>query len=422
MKKLVSGSGFRAAIKEPTRCEQCDVLELSLNKSKETIRSLRLQLSRLEALPLAPLPARPTSLANLGSDQSGQLVNSAADSPSTQPGDELLKEYNVLLNRNRDYENEITRMRKAIADLQTASRTAIHTQQEALVKAQRETIGLHDSVVRLEAEAAALEADKMALRAALQDKEAALEQTQQLRRESVRFQDMKIAELTEQLATEEAKSRAQGAQVTSLTAQLQVRDEAVAKLQTTSVLKQRELEAAQASLVLANNRLRETVDMEEAARMRENEALDKLRAREKAEKEDQAEMAKLKRENELLSGRHNELLQRMIRESENTALALERALTSTIRLCVVAPTVNVSVQDKKLKFKSSVPEDALREFLLRDVLDKYTFLFQQPADNVGPDGKPIQPWVERILGEMQRTIDVHINTAILDSASKSNSF
>ena len=53
-----------------------------------------------------------------------------------------------------------------------------------------------------------------------------------------------------------------------------------------------------------------------------------------------------------LNTKLSELMKRMTKESENTKKALEKAITASVRLCVVAPTVNVHVSDKKLKFKS----------------------------------------------------------------------
>jgi hypothetical protein len=42
----------------------------------------------------------------------------------------------------------------------------------------------------------------------------------------------------------------------------------------------------------------------------------------------------------------------MTAESEKSALAVQKAIQSSVRLCVVAPTVNVHVADKKMKFRS----------------------------------------------------------------------
>ena len=40
------------------------------------------------------------------------------------------------------------------------------------------------------------------------------------------------------------------------------------------------------------------------------------------------------------------------------------------------------------------------------------FSFQQCAENSAPDGGPMQTWVEKILREMQRSIDAHISAAM----------
>ena len=53
-----------------------------------------------------------------------------------------------------------------------------------------------------------------------------------------------------------------------------------------------------------------------------------------------------------LNDRLNDLLRKMSMDSDNSKKALEKAITSSVRLCVVAPTVNVHVNDVKHKFKS----------------------------------------------------------------------
>ena len=62
--------------------------------------------------------------------------------------------------------------------------------------------------------------------------------------------------------------------------------------------------------------------------------------------------AELRSQITLLNERISELMKQMARDNENTTKALEKAITASVRLCVVAPTVNVHVSDKKLKFKS----------------------------------------------------------------------
>ena len=57
----------------------------------------------------------------------------------------------------------------------------------------------------------------------------------------------------------------------------------------------------------------------------------------------------------------------------------------------------------------------LREYLLNNILEKYTYLFNQKEENTDPNGKPIQPWIQTMLNEMQKNIDAHINNALGDT-------
>jgi hypothetical protein len=60
----------------------------------------------------------------------------------------------------------------------------------------------------------------------------------------------------------------------------------------------------------------------------------------------------------------------------------------------------------------SVPSNQLRQFLEGEVLSKYTFVFEQMAENAAPNGGDIQPWIKSMLGEMQVSIEDHINAAM----------
>ena len=61
----------------------------------------------------------------------------------------------------------------------------------------------------------------------------------------------------------------------------------------------------------------------------------------------------------------------------STPQTLESAISSSVRLCVVAPTVNVHLADSKIKMQSALPENSIRDFVVNEVLAKYTFLFKQ---------------------------------------------
>jgi chromosome segregation ATPase len=80
---------------------------------------------------------------------------------------------------------------------------------------------------------------------------------------------------------------------------------------------------------------------------------------------DTLRLALLEKENEMIRlqsqqsqevearvSRMNDMIKKLTAESENNALAIQKAISSSVRLCVVAPTVNVHVADKKMKFRS----------------------------------------------------------------------
>jgi chromosome segregation ATPase len=60
----------------------------------------------------------------------------------------------------------------------------------------------------------------------------------------------------------------------------------------------------------------------------------------------------LRAENKQANDRINELLRRITSDSESTKVALEKSITSSVRLCVVAPTVNVHIPTGKMNLKS----------------------------------------------------------------------
>lgn len=108
-----------------------------------------------------------------------------------------------------------------------------------------------------------------------------------------------------------------------------------------------------------------------------------------------------------------ELLQRMEAEKEEVKKVVEKAIVSSVRLCVVAPTVNVHIPDKKVKFQSSLPEGQLKKFIDEHVFSKYSTLFKQETDDSSPaPGTPVQAWIKIILSEMQTSIEKHVNNAM----------
>lgn len=60
-----------------------------------------------------------------------------------------------------------------------------------------------------------------------------------------------------------------------------------------------------------------------------------------------------------------------------------------------------------------MPTDALKEFLEKEILSRYTFLFRQDGEDTSPEvGMPLQDFMQRALAEMQGSIEGHIYSAM----------
>lgn len=123
-------------------------------------------------------------------------------------------------------------------------------------------------------------------------------------------------------------------------------------------------------------------------------------------------VSQLEAELQLAQQKLNDTLRRMAIESGNTKKALEKAITASVRLCVVAPTVNVNVSDGRSKFKSRLSEKSLKAFLETEIFSKYSFLFKQDTENASPTGEAMDSWLQRMLGQMQASIETHVNSAM----------
>lgn len=102
---------------------------------------------------------------------------------------------------------------------------------------------------------------------------------------------------------------------------------------------------------------------------------------------------------------------RSARERRNHTSNMEQALNSIVRLCVVAPTVNVQMsEDKSMAFKAPLPKEKIRHFVQDQVLPKFAKIFAQPKDGCAPDGKnSLDAWLQKVLVEMQHTIEKHLS-------------
>jgi len=87
---------------------------------------------------------------------------------------------------------------------------------------------------------------------------------------------------------------------------------------------------------------------------------------------------------------------------------LEEALQSSVRLCVVAPTVNVTFGGQSLSSKAPLPKDKIRTALETQVLPNFTRCFIQPDESLGPEGGSMDDWLKNVTSSMQGSIEKHL--------------
>jgi len=106
--------------------------------------------------------------------------------------------------------------------------------------------------------------------------------------------------------------------------------------------------------------------------------------------------------------RQKEVEERMLEQVRRHKRALENAMNSIVRLCVVAPTVNVHMGDQTQMFKAPFPQHKLKSFVEGQVLPQFSKIFVQDKEGCAPEGEPLDEWLQGLLGEMQGTIERHL--------------
>lgn len=126
--------------------------------------------------------------------------------------------------------------------------------------------------------------------------------------------------------------------------------------------------------------------------------------------------AKLDEANRQLSG-----VQDLINKAKQEAKkeALEKTLQSMVRLCVVAPTVNVHFNNQQASCKAPMPSSRIKHIIQDDVLPNFTSLFLQMEEGVSANGNRLDAWLEEMLAEMQKSIQAHLQDVFNNDAPSS---
>jgi hypothetical protein len=400
--KNVVGSQFRLG-KPEVRCENCANAVLMVKKGKETIRSLKLALSRLE-------------------DKYVGLRKSKTLAEEGSPAQADLHDFTVLQKRCDDYEVEVSRLRKCAKTDQYTIEQLQGLLLEWQLKDENSKIqiqGLTDANVALQAQhddqQRLLDQLRMELGQYRMQLEAAELRLSRPAKPDI-DKDALIIELKQQLHETGETRGALEARVLELEAEIarvNDRTEATQKALLDSQL------VRQDQLTALEKAAKDVAGLNDAAKTLKTDLQGKERARLllAAElHEEKGKFVELANENVALLqelARLRPLLQELEQGRDTQQHALEKAIAQSVRLCVVAPTVNVHVSDKRMKFRGGLQDDKLRAFLDSEILEKYSILFKQHDEGSAPDGvTSIQGWLQKLLGEMQKSIEGHVNNAM----------
>lgn len=166
-------------------------------------------------------------------------------------------------------------------------------------------------------------------------------------------------------------------------------------------------DAADARAKEAEDRAR---DAEKEARKENTKLTMKLAAAEKVASEAEGEVAGLKKDKSKKEQTILDLIQKGRDDIERVKKeALEKTMQSMVRLCVVAPTVNVSFGNEQLTCKAGLPGDRIHDIIEKQILPGFIQLFLQPKEGIGPEGSELSQWVEKLMADMQGSIERHLS-------------
>jgi hypothetical protein len=113
-----------------------------------------------------------------------------------------------------------------------------------------------------------------------------------------------------------------------------------------------------------------------------------------------------------LKERSQSLTTKLQSERKRHKSYIEQALNSIVRLCIVAPTVNVNMTPPKstneLSYKAPLPKEKIKAFVQDEVLPKFATIFRQDQDGYSPYGGDLDSWLKQLLTDMQYTIEKHL--------------
>lgn len=84
---------------------------------------------------------------------------------------------------------------------------------------------------------------------------------------------------------------------------------------------------------------------------------------------------------------------------------LQMTCQGLLRLCVVAPRVTIAFEMKNINVSALLPSLEIHDMLEKELLPKYTKVFLQPGENLGPEGEEMEKWLQGLLKDMETKIE-----------------
>jgi DNA repair exonuclease SbcCD ATPase subunit len=84
---------------------------------------------------------------------------------------------------------------------------------------------------------------------------------------------------------------------------------------------------------------------------------------------------------------------------------LQMTCQGLLRLCVVAPRVTIAFEMKNINVSALLPSLEIHAMLEKELLPKYTKVFMQPGENLGPEGEEMEKWLQGLLKDMETKIE-----------------
>ena len=324
-----------------------------------------------------------------------------------------LKETNAdLIRSNREKDEEIKRLKALNGDksemmvLQQRLKQMETKRDTAEKKYRSELQKLMTQISQLEEEAGRT---KMQLLTAELAQKASEESAQQLKATCATLQD-ELAKLRERVKELEALLATKDKELNRLRNLHKDGKSKTGDLQNDMDTLKRQLTAAKAEVKAVRNQYDEQLQRARDAEMQTRTTKKALSMTETELKRSEQDLTSEQEISEKLREQLAEMAKRLagtkqlIEEAKHKARkeALESSLQSMVRLCVVAPTVNVHFNSEQQQCKAPMPSSRIQNIIENEVLPNFSELFIQLEEGTAQNGDRLDSWLEGMLGEMRK--------------------